>query len=87
VAIGDRIVAPGNSRAPLGHDAGMAEVRFLPFYVDTIEHVLSQASRKGEVDVELRAGIDPDVVASQIVTYARSTGVQVKCRRDGDRVR
>ena len=65
----------------------MAEVRFLPFYVDTIEHVLAQAHRKGEVDVELRAGLDPDVVAAQIATYARSQGVQVKCRRDGDRVR
>ena len=65
----------------------MAEVRFLPFYVDTIEHVLHQAGRKGEVDVELRAGLDPAIVAAQIATYARSIGVQVKCRRDGDRLR
>ncbi len=64
----------------------MAELRFLPFYADTLHQVLDRAGGKGGIDVNVRADIDPRVVLHQVQLFARTNGVQVRCKVDGDRV-
>ena len=64
----------------------MAEVRFLPFYADTLDQVLHRAGGRGGIDVTVRPDIDPAVVGHQVQLFARSMGVQVRCRTEGGRV-
>jgi hypothetical protein len=64
----------------------MADVRFLPFYADTLQLVLQRAAGRGGIDVAVRPDIDPAVVGHQVQLFARSVGVQVRCRADGGRV-
>jgi hypothetical protein len=65
----------------------MAEIRFLPFYADTLDNVVHRASDPGGDDVTVRGDIDPAVVGHQVLLYARRLGVQVHCCTEGDRVR
>jgi hypothetical protein len=64
----------------------MAELRFLPFYADTLHQVLDRAGGRGGVDVTVRPDIDPQVVRRQVQLYAHGVGVQVRCRIEGGRV-
>ena len=64
----------------------MTELRFLPFYADTLHQVLHRAAGRGGVDVTVRPDIDPAVVSHQVQLYARSVGVQVRCRSEDGRV-
>ena len=64
----------------------MTEVRFLPFYADTLHQVLSRSATRGGIDVTVRPDIDPAVVGHQVQLYARSVGVQVRCRAEAGRV-
>jgi hypothetical protein len=64
----------------------MAEIRFLPFYADTLTNVVRRAGGRGGVDVTVRPDIDPEVVRHQVQLYAQRMGVQVRCRLEGDRV-
>ena len=64
----------------------MAEVRFLPFYADTLHQVLRRSAGRGGIDVDVRPDIDPAVVGHQVQLFARTMGVQVRLRTEGGRV-
>lgn len=64
----------------------MAELRFLPFYADTLHQVLDRAGARGGIDVSVRPDIDPRIVRQQVQLFARTQGVQVRAKVDGDRV-
>ena len=64
----------------------MAELHFLPHYAEVLETVVRQAEEQGVIDVECRPDVDPAVVASQLRTYAASTGRVLRCQARPGRV-
>ena len=64
----------------------MSEVQFHPAYARVLAQVVQSVLAQGEIDVECRPGIDPEVVASQVRQYSAQVGQPVRCVARADRV-
>lgn len=64
----------------------MADVLFFPAYAEVLDEVVRSAHAEGEIDVECRPGLDPEVVANQLRRFSALRGFPLRCVARSDRV-